>query len=318
MERRDFFISYTKQDKDWALWIANALIACGYTVYMQEMDIFPGDSFITKMNYFLENSENFISVWSKAYNGSYYGMMELESAVTAKMRIIFCCVDTHPVQKLFRRLVHVSLSDRSAESEKKLVNAVLRAVPRSIPTPKPEPPKSEDSPKSKPSKPVVRDFHKLRFSLIGLFLAITLLFVVAYGIRTLWKENSAATQEPTAVELYQTGYNYHHGINGIDVDYAKARDYYQRAAEKGFVSALSQLGWLYDNGLGVDVDYAKALDYYQQAAEKGDPVGLYNLGWLYEYGKGVEKDSEKAKDYYKKSARAGNEEVSKVDTETVE
>ena len=49
-------------------------------------------------------------------------------------------------------------------------------------------------------------------------------------------------------------------------DYAKAREWYEKAADKGDAIAMTDLGELYDNGQGVAQDYAKAREWYEKAA----------------------------------------------------
>ena len=57
---------------------------------------------------------------------------------------------------------------------------------------------------------------------------------------------------------------------GVAQDYVKAREWYEKAADKGDAGAMSNLGALYDNGRGVAQDYAKAREWYEKAADKGD------------------------------------------------
>ena len=110
MEKRDFFISYTKADKAEAEWIAQTLIRYGYTVYIQTRDIAPGNNFMEKMERFLENAESFIAVWSRNYPRSDFAMMEFRAALRACLasrrarsaRHLFrhtslFCLEIHPV-----------------------------------------------------------------------------------------------------------------------------------------------------------------------------------------------------------------------------
>ena len=133
MERRDFFVSYNKNNKEWAEWIVRVLKKNGYSAYSQ-FDIKPGEIFLTKMNDFLENSANFIAVWSEGYSNSWYCMREMEAAFKACHEGRMGCllpvlIDNHPVKLLYSALVHVELSDRGAASETTLADAVRRAVP---------------------------------------------------------------------------------------------------------------------------------------------------------------------------------------------
>ncbi|MBR0519627.1 sel1 repeat family protein, partial [bacterium] len=59
---------------------------------------------------------------------------------------------------------------------------------------------------------------------------------------------------------------------------------------------------LYLKGHGVEQNYTKALQYFQKASKNGNFESLNNLGIMYENGFGVEKDLNKALEYYKKSA----------------
>ena len=95
--------------------------------------------------------------------------------------------------------------------------------------------------------------------------------------------------------------------DGVAQDYAKAREWYEKAAEKGDERAMTNLGELYANGQGVAQDYAKAREWYEKAAEKGDERAMTNLGWLYESGQGVAPDYAKAREWYEKAAEKGDE-----------
>jgi TPR repeat protein len=75
-----------------------------------------------------------------------------------------------------------------------------------------------------------------------------------------------------------------------DRDYAKARDWYQKAVDAGSVEAMNHIGDLYVKGnYGIERDYAKAREWYEKAAAKDDPVAMDNMANLYNRGYGVEK-----------------------------
>jgi TPR repeat protein len=52
-------------------------------------------------------------------------------------------------------------------------------------------------------------------------------------------------------------------------DYAKAREWFQKAAEAGDLLAMNNLGVYYSNGQGGVQDYHKAREWFQKAAEAG-------------------------------------------------
>jgi tetratricopeptide (TPR) repeat protein len=98
--------------------------------------------------------------------------------------------------------------------------------------------------------------------------------------------------------LYANGY-------GVAQDYAKAREWYEKAADKGDGDAMTALGLLYDNGHGVAQDYAKAREWYEKAADKGDRLAMVHLGLLYEHGNGIAQDYAKAREWYGRAADKG-------------
>jgi TPR repeat protein len=60
---------------------------------------------------------------------------------------------------------------------------------------------------------------------------------------------------------YNLGYLYRNG-HGVTQDYAKARHFYELAAEQGHASGQFGLGYLYDEGLGVLQDFYQRLDIF--------------------------------------------------------
>lgn len=76
-----------------------------------------------------------------------------------------------------------------------------------------------------------------------------------------------------------TAYNYLKGENGIQQDTAKAIHIFEMAAEKGNVSALNELGCIYeDQGA-----YKKSYDCFLKAANMKDAFARFRLGLHYYY-----------------------------------
>ena len=94
--------------------------------------------------------------------------------------------------------------------------------------------------------------------------------------------------------------------HGVTQDYAKAREWYEKAANKGNASSMTSLGWLYEHGEGMEQDYAKAREWYEKAADKDDATAMTNLAWIYEQGLGVAQDYVIAREWYEKAAAKGN------------
>jgi TPR repeat protein len=118
-----------------------------------------------------------------------------------------------------------------------------------------------------------------------------------------WYEKAAAKGD--AIAMSNLGGLYADG-RGVAQDYAKAREWYEKAADKGNAIAMSNLGLLYESGQGVAQDYAKAGEWYEKAAAKGNAIAMSNLGGLYADGRGVAQDYTKAREWYEKAADKGN------------
>ena len=327
MEKRDFFISYTKQDKVWAVWIAETLKSNGYTAYCQALDIKPGDDFLEKMEEFFDNSENFIAVWSKSYAQSGFCMKEFRAAFNGVEQGWIGCllpvrIDNYPLKRLYASLVHTDLSDVSAASAEKLMDAVCHAVPRPVTAQEEDAEtlyqRGEDYYYGK--NDIKQDYIKAREYYeraaakghAGALFSLGVLYDFGNGVRQDYAKAreyyKRAAAKGNADALYSLGSLYSNG-DGVRQDYAKARDYYKQAVAKGNATALNRLGLLYDKGQGVRQDYAKAREYYEQAATKGNVDALWNLACIYEKGDGVRQDYAKALEYYQKAADAGDEDA---------
>ena len=77
------------------------------------------------------------------------------------------------------------------------------------------------------------------------------------------------------------GYMYLYGVNGTNIDYQQALDYYTKAAEQGSAVAYNNLGSLYFSGIGTNVNKDKALECFQKAADLGSHDAAVNLAIIY-------------------------------------
>jgi len=77
---------------------------------------------------------------------------------------------------------------------------------------------------------------------------------------------------------------------------------WQQAAEGGDLAAQTNVGEIYEKGLGVPPDYQMAAQWYRKAADKGFPRAAMNLGGLYEQGLGVPKDQAQALNWYRRAS----------------
>ncbi len=88
----------------------------------------------------------------------------------------------------------------------------------------------------------------------------------------------------------------------IKQDYAKALEWYSKAADAGDGMAAEKLAYIYDRGLGVPVDKLQSLKWLQRAADLNYAPAVYELGMTYEAGSPVSADLVKARKLYEQAA----------------
>ncbi len=102
--------------------------------------------------------------------------------------------------------------------------------------------------------------------------------------------------------------DYQKGLSALAKgDYATALREWKPLAEQGYASAQSNLGLMYDKGLGVLQDYKTAVKWYKLAAEQGYAKAQSNLGLMYRKGLGVLQDYVYAHMWGNIAASNGNE-----------
>ncbi|KAK2707829.1 hypothetical protein QYM36_015495 [Artemia franciscana] len=81
--------------------------------------------------------------------------------------------------------------------------------------------------------------------------------------------------------------------------YARALQYWSRAASQNYPPARVKLGDYYYYGLGTSVNYEIAAHHYRIAADQlHDAQAMFNLGWMHENGLGMKQDLHLAKRFY--------------------
>ena len=81
---------------------------------------------------------------------------------------------------------------------------------------------------------------------------------------------------------------------------------YKLAIEQNDARAQCDLGMMYFEGNGVEQDYIKAKQWFEKSAQQGDAYARFRLGVIYEDGTGVEQDYTKAKQWYEQAAQQGD------------
>lgn len=98
----------------------------------------------------------------------------------------------------------------------------------------------------------------------------------------MWLLGAAYLDDPVAQYIVGTMYVFG---KGTFVDYNEARYWFELSGGQGHAPSLNELGILYAEGMGVDEDFAKAKEYWTKAAELGSEEAAANLEQLKEIEK---------------------------------
>lgn len=71
---------------------------------------------------------------------------------------------------------------------------------------------------------------------------------------------------------------------GVKHDYKKAVEWYEKAANQGFIDAQFNLGSMYFNGQGVRQDKKVAKEWFGKVCDSGDQEGCHNYKILNQQG----------------------------------
>lgn len=112
-------------------------------------------------------------------------------------------------------------------------------------------------------------------------------------------------EQGDAEALFDLGYFYYYGCEGVEVDLSMSIDCWLKASNGGSAGAKFVLAWCYEYGIGVEKDIFKSFDYIREAAELGYADAQFSVGEKYIYGckeLWLNEDSELAFVWYKKAA----------------
>ncbi len=90
-------------------------------------------------------------------------------------------------------------------------------------------------------------------------------------------------------------------------DFETAFNLWAPLAENGDADAQNYLGILYYLGFGIQKDYKKALEWYERSARAGHADAQRNYGDMINFGRGMQKDNYKAYKWYFAASQQGNE-----------
>jgi len=124
---KDFFISYTKKDEEWAKWMGAVLENNGFSCFCQYKDIKAGQNFLLEMDKAIKNCERIISILSPAYMQSFYADEEWTAFLAQKRyaNIIPVRIEDFQPDGLWAARVYIDLAGKNVEeAEKNLLAGV--------------------------------------------------------------------------------------------------------------------------------------------------------------------------------------------------
>ncbi len=128
---------------------------------------------------------------------------------------------------------------------------------------------------------------------------------------TALREFTPPAKQGVAEAQHMLGVLYENG-QGVLQDFARARQWYEKAAAQGNAEAQYNLGVMYDYGYGAPQDYQQARQWYEKAAAQGLAVVPYNLGVLYHHGYGGPQDFVQAHKWYNLAAANGEKKAARL------
>lgn len=130
--------------------------------------------------------------------------------------------------------------------------------------------------------------NKIR--ILALIIAVVSALSVA-ARETLMLQQRASEGDREA--MYRLAEGYYYGNDEVNRDYGQAFAWYKKAAGKGYVPAIRDMGLCYLSGRGVKASNKNAWKCFEKAAKKGDEQSAYFMSQMYKdgmYGKKEDAD----------------------------
>ncbi len=136
---QNFFISYNKQDRQWAEWIAWELESAGYTTVIQAWDFKPGQNFVGQMDEAIKNSDRTLAVLSPDYLTSAYTAPEWYAAFNRDPRgvkgvLLPIKVRACDPEGLLAQITHIDLAGLNEKTAKSSLLAGVSQTSRLKPS----------------------------------------------------------------------------------------------------------------------------------------------------------------------------------------
>jgi TIR domain len=130
---KDFFISYNKADRDWAVWVDQQLRDAGYTTTIQAADMPPGSAFVHEMDKAVEENEGLVALLSPDYLKSSHCESEWQAFYQKdpngeKRALIPVRVRECQPKGLLAQRVYIDLVGKDGEEAKRILLGGVKAA----------------------------------------------------------------------------------------------------------------------------------------------------------------------------------------------
>jgi len=195
-KQRRTFLSYSRQNKDFALKLAKELKSSGFPVWIDQLDIPTGARWDDELEKALKDCEIFMVILTPASSASDNVKDEIGYAIDTNKRILPILLENADVPLRLRRFQYVDFSNKSYEEGVESAKALLRSLtdtptgfyPRVSPTEETSS-KPETSPAKKPTgKPISKG---VMFG-VGGFLGVAVLAGIIFAVLSMGGNKTAA------------------------------------------------------------------------------------------------------------------------------
>jgi TPR repeat protein len=313
------FFSYAHEDAEFALRLAKDLRAGGAAVWIDRLDIKPGQRWDRAIEDALAKCPQLLVILSPDATESTNVMDEVSLALEEGKTVLPVVYRQCKIPFRLRRLQYVDLTLNYDEGLGRLLETLGFAVP---PSEVPEhavdeeitPPSRHDGGAKEAKLPshaapqeqeATARMPKKRapsvMVIVGtaaVLVALALLVVVVNVIKQQKKRPSEQTAEGPSPQATQ--------LTANALRTSKPTATVSETPVTIDAAAQYELAQKYEKGIGVTKNSAKALELYEESAKSGYAPAQFTLGVSYERGQGVSKDLAKAVALYQQAADQGN------------
>lgn len=268
------FFSYSREDSEFALRLAEDLKAAGASVWLDQLDIAPGQRWARAVQEALNNAERVLVILSPSSAESTHVEDEVNYALEEHKAVIPVFHKDCKVPFQLRPFQYVDFRTDYAHGLNTMLKTLSAGKAVGTTSASAAAAVMQEQPASTAKTAVEPD-------------RVTVLTHQAY------EGNAQAMAELGCI--YGTG-------EGVRKNPKQSYLWYRKAAEAGDVGGMFNLALIYSTD-GELKDERKAVDWYRRAAEAGDRDSMFNLANAYEHGKGIERDYKEAMKWYGRAER---------------